>query len=583
MRRQRVSCGTSVPGEGIASLFDRTKQNAGRNGLASRGAAPKKPIHIEELDVDPHNPFGEEPAANRWLLTTCVAGIAGSLVVGSALLGLFGNGGAGEQALAAVDPQKIWQRTQAVLKGDYNGETVTPAITTPYAPLGSNGFEGEVITASVDVVPPSGLYPGIKADTLPYASPDQPMVLPGAIRVVSADTENITTIAKTPPPEPIDQSVVLAKNEKLTDRLIAMGVTVEAAKALVGAIQPVYPQELLKADQVFEVTIDKQQDFYGNEVIYPVRLSFSPGPSEQIVVESDEDGQFIAHIAGQEEGARSRYAEANDYRSRAKIGSSLYTTAKDQGIPDYIITEMMRVYAYDVDFQRQVRAGDEFEVFYGNPITGSSRNRKVLLYASLDYSGGNKTFYRFTTPDDGRTDYYDATGASATKFLARTPVSGARLTSGFGMRMHPLLGYSKMHTGVDFGLPTGTPIKAAGNGVIEVAGRSGAYGNMVKIKHLNGYETLYAHMSQVADGIEVGGKVKQGQVIGYVGQTGRATGPHLHYEVRIAGKPVNPMKVRAAGGRQLEGKILASFLEHKDRILTMMKTAPESTRLAQNQ
>ena len=576
-------------------MFDRNRQDTGRPGLAPRVAAAK-PIHIEELESDPHNPFGaDEPTGNRWLLTTCVAGIAGSLVVGSALLGILGSEGGSDSALASVTPTELWQRTQAMLKGDYNGEILKAVELQPYRDPNykdatiADRFQGEVIQANV-VIPArqltgsiDGEYPSISADLLPYAPPDQPMVLGGSVRISGIDTQNITTIAKTPPPEPIDQNVVLAGSETLTDRLIAMGVTVEAARALVGAVEPVYPQKLLKPQQVFEVTIDKQQDFYGNEVIYPVRLAFSPGPDEEIVVESDEDGQFIARIEGERNSDSPRYADASEYRARAKIGSSLYATAKDQGVPDYIISEMMRVFAYDVDFQRQVRAGDEFEVFYGRPITGSSKNRMVLYYASLDFTGGSKTYYRFTTPDDGRTDYYDEEGRSATKFLARTPVSGARLTSGFGMRVHPLLGYSKMHAGVDFGLPTGTPIKAAGNGTVEVAGRVGGYGNTVRIKHLNTYETLYAHMSRIADGIEVGTKVKQGQVIGYVGQSGRATGPHLHYEVRIAGKPVNPMKVKAAGGRQLAGPTMASFLDQKNKIVAMMKSAPESTRLAQNQ
>ena len=261
-------------------MFDRTRQDTGRSGLAQR-AAPAKPIHIEELESDPHNPFDpDEPSGNRWLLTTCVAGIAGSLVVGTALLGVLGSGNGGDSALASVTGTEIWQRTQAMLKGDYNGEIRVAVKTQPYDPnfndqTIADRFNGEVISANV-VVPQreftgsiSGAYPSINADALPYAPPDQPLVLSGSVRISALDSQNITTIAKTPPPEPIDQSVVLAKGETLTDRLITMGVTVEAAKSLVGAVEPVYPQKLLKPEQVFEVTIDKQQDFYGNEVIYP--------------------------------------------------------------------------------------------------------------------------------------------------------------------------------------------------------------------------------------------------------------------------------------------------------------------------
>jgi hypothetical protein len=325
-------------------LFDRNRQDTGRPGLAPR-VASAKPIHIEELESDPHNPFGaDEPTGNRWLLTTCVAGIAGSLVVGSALLGILGSEGGGDSALASVSPTELWQRTQAVLKGDYNGEILKAVELQPYQDPNfkdktiADRFQGEVIQANV-VIPArqltgsiNGEYPSISADLLPYAPPDQPMVLGGSVRISAIDPQNITTIAKTPPPEPIDQNVVLAGSETLTDRLIAMGVTVEAAKALVGAVEPVYPQKLLKPQQVFEVTIDKQQDFYGNEVIYPVRLAFSPGPDEEIVVESDEDGQFIARIEGDQGSDSPRYADASEYRARAKIGSSLYATAKDQGV-----------------------------------------------------------------------------------------------------------------------------------------------------------------------------------------------------------------------------------------------------------
>jgi len=550
-----------------------------------------KPIHIEELESDYHNPFSntEEPSHNRWMLTTCVAGIAGSLVIGSALLGFLAEDAT--ESLASLSPAQLWQRTQAALKGDYNGEITRAVALKPYREVSSVAFSPPAEESLGTIILPAreitgslgGQYPSITSNALPYGNGIKPTVLDGTIEIASVDTQNITTIAKTPPPEPVDSTIMLTKGETLHDRLVALGVTIEAARALTKAIEPVYPHELIKPGQIFEITLDKQQDFYGNDVIFPVRVAFSPGPSEEILVESDEDGRFIARLAGAKEGARSRYASSSQYRAKAKISSSLYATAKDQGIPDYIIAEMLRIYAYDVDFQRQVRAGDEFELFYGNPITGTSRNRKVLLYASLDYAGGTKSYYRYTTPDDGHTDYYDENGRSATKALAKTPVSGARLTSGFGMRKHPLLGYSKMHVGVDFGAPPGTPIKASGDGVVALAGRNGAYGTMVKLKHADAYETLYAHMSRLAENISVGSKVNQGQIIGYVGATGRATGPHLHYEVRLNNKPVNPLKVQVAGGRQLQGPILESFFAHKSSIMAMMKHAPSTTRVAQSQ
>jgi murein DD-endopeptidase MepM/ murein hydrolase activator NlpD len=332
---------------------------------------------------------------------------------------------------------------------------------------------------------------------------------------------------------------------------------------------------------VFTVTLDRQPDFYGNYVIYPVRLSFTPGPKEEIVVEAELDGQFEARVQGGTDNGRSRYLAAPHYLAKGKIESSLYGTATQEGVPSYIISELMQVFAFDVDFQRQIHPGDTFEAFYGDPLSGSSTKRNVLHYATLNLSNKTKTYYRFTTPDDGVTAYYDETGQSANKFLMRTPVSGARMTSNYGLRKHPLLGYTRMHSGVDFGLPTGSPIKAAGNGVVSQAGRAGAYGITVRIKHQKGYETLYAHMSRMAEGIKPGTQVNQGQIIGYVGATGRVTGPHLHYEIRVKGKPVNPMQVKAAGGRQLNGEMLAAFELHKNKLIAMMKTAPSSTQVAQ--
>ena len=469
-------------------MLDRTRRDSGRQVAASG-----KAIHIEELDADANNPFAaDEPSSNRWLLTTCVAGLAGAIVIGSTMLGFLGNERGGDRALASVDPADFWQRTGDIVKGNYNGEIAEVVALKPYSQVPISYRAAENDPADRVVVIPAreltgsiaGHYPSVSADVLPYGAGDKTMVLDQSVQIGSLDPTNITTIAKTPPPEPVDETIRLAKNETLADRLTALGVTIESARALARAVEPIYPHQLLKAGQVFEVTLDKHQDFYGNDVIFPVRVAFSPGPSENIVVESDEDGRFTARVDGAREGTRSRYAaQSPQYRSKSRIGSSLYATAKDDGVPDYIINEMMRVYAFDVDFQRQVRTGDEFEVFYGNPITGSSTKRKVLLYASLEFAGGHKTYYRFTTPDDGHTDYFDETGRSATKGLLRTPVSGARLTSGFGMRKHPLLGYSKMHAGVDFGVPHGTPIKAAGSGVVETAGRGGAYGIMVKIQH----------------------------------------------------------------------------------------------------
>jgi murein DD-endopeptidase MepM/ murein hydrolase activator NlpD len=435
-------------------------------------------------------------------------------------------------------------------------------------------------------VPERGLdgnnaYPEINSDALPYGD-GKTVVLDAEIQAVDTEPTNITTIAKTPPPEPVDENFKLAKGNTLVDELVNRGVTVDAAKSLAAAIEPIFPARLMKPGTLFELTLDRQQDFYGRDVTFPVELSFKPGPKETVVVQADEDGLFAARLDGGKGATKSQYAQVNQFRSKSLVGSSLYATAKDNNIPDYIVNELTRVFSYDVDFQRQVGANDSFEVFYGNPLTGSSTKRKVLHYAQLILNGQPRSYYRFTAAD-GVTDYYDDNGNSASKSLLRTPVSGAKLTSGFGMRRHPLLGYSKMHAGVDFGVPYGVPIRAAGSGLVEVAGRNGTYGIVVKLKHNGKYETLYAHMSRLAEGMRPGIMVNQGQVIGYVGSTGRSTGPHLHYEVRVNDRPVNPILVKVAGGKQLQGKDLQVFQAHKQRVLAMMKLAPAAGKLAQNQ
>ena len=196
--------------------------------------------------------------------------------------------------------------------------------------------------------------------------------------------------------------------------------------------------------------------------------------------------------------------------------------------------------------------------------------KNEVLFASLTVGGETKKYYRFQTPDDAVVDYYDETGKSAKKFLVRKPVNNAMMRSGFGSRRHPILGYSRMHTGVDWATRYGTPIFASGNGVIDRIGWEGGYGKYISIKHPNGYETAYGHMSAYAKGMDVGKRVRQGQVIGYVGSTGLSTGAHVHYEIKVNGRFVDPLRVRLPRGRSLEGSLLTAFEQERDRLEAQM-------------
>ena len=254
---------------------------------------------------------------------------------------------------------------------------------------------------------------------------------------------------------------------------------------------------------------------------------------------------------------------------------SVYETALRNQIPKPIIEDLIRIYSYDVDFQRKVQPGDSFEVLYaGEDETPVADSRNDVLFAALTVGGEAKKFYRFQSPDDGIVDYYDESGKSAKKFLVRKPVAEGIMRSPFGIRRHPILGYTKMHTGVDWAAPTGTPIYAAGNGTIEKAGWESGYGKFVLLRHNNGYETAYGHMSAYARGIDEGKRVRQGQVIGFVGSTGLSTGSHVHYEIRVNGRFVDPMRIKLPRGRELQGPILNAFEQERERLDGIMARKP---------
>jgi murein DD-endopeptidase MepM/ murein hydrolase activator NlpD len=312
-------------------------------------------------------------------------------------------------------------------------------------------------------------------------------------------------------------------------------------------------------------------------VAKPVRVSiYEDGVHQATVARADDD----AFVRG-DEPASLPEAFANAEPQTVPTGGpprlydAVYETALEQQIPKPLIDQLIRIFAFDVDFQARVNPGDSMEVLHSmaDPSDPDAGEPEVL-YASLNVGATPKRFYRFRTPDDGIVDYYDEDGKSAKKFLIRKPVPVARLTSSFGYRRHPILGRMILHAGVDYAAPRGTPIVAAGNGIIEKAGRSSGYGNMIEIKHTNGYETVYGHQSKFAKGIAPGVRVRQGQVIGYVGSTGLSTGPHVHFEIRVNKQPVDPLRIRLPRGRVLQGEYLQAFEHERERIDALLGNAP---------
>ncbi|MHA6289036.1 peptidoglycan DD-metalloendopeptidase family protein [Maricaulis sp. CAU 1757] len=344
---------------------------------------------------------------------------------------------------------------------------------------------------------------------------------------------------------------------------------VEAAKA-VSALNTIYDLRYLRAGERVKFYFETSSGLARpQDVLRLTGLSFRPDVDRSITVSRTWDDEFRA---------RETIAEFDReiVRSAGSINTSLYVDALNVGATDRVVVELANVLAYAVDFQRSIQPGDQFDIVFERFVDGDGTTARTgdILYASYtSRSGEPKQFFRYET-DDGGVGYYNEDGESAERLLMLTPINGARLSSHFGRRRHPILGYTRAHNGTDFAAPTGTPIFAAGNGVVQRANRFGSFGNYVRIRHPNGFETAYAHLNGFARGITAGTRVRQGQVIAYVGTTGRSTGPHLHYEVHQNGRPVNPMNLDLPTGRQLEEDELDDFFAERDRIIEIRESAP---------
>jgi len=302
-------------------------------------------------------------------------------------------------------------------------------------------------------------------------------------------------------------------------------------------------------------------------------LTLTPSVERDVKLTRASDGQFVA-------AAVDRPLTERIDRAAGEIDTSLFESTHDAGLPAGLIGDLIKAYSYDVDFQRDIHEGDSFEVLYErfDTPTGELAKPGRLLFAALTLGGKPMAIYYFERDGDG--EYFTADGVAVRKSLLKTPVDGAKITSGYGMRVNPILGYSAMHQGIDFGAPMGTPIFAAGNGVIEEIDEKSGYGNYIKLRHNGMYETAYAHISRFASGMKRGSKVKQGQVIAYVGETGRATGPHLHFEIIVNGQHVNPSTVKTVASDKLNGNDLKAFKAMVAQISTQRRSLAQRAEIA---
>ncbi len=394
-------------------------------------------------------------------------------------------------------------------------------------------------------------------------------------------------------------TVTLDDGDTLAGALEDAGISASDANAAIAALAKVYDPRSLRAGQAFDLTYSTQPDqsaqpsnftdtssgdngnlagaqpVNSQSVERLLSITFSPTIEHDITVTRAADGTFAATDAVKQ-------LTAHVHRAGATIDSSLYLSAMHAGIPADVVVEMIKMFSYKVDFQRDIHPGDSFQVFYDYYYTPQGQPVKVgnISYAMMKLGGREISLYRYQPNPNEPADYFDAHGQSAKGMLMKTPVDGARITSGFGMRFHPILGYTRMHKGVDFGVPIGTPVMAAGSGTIAFMGWENGYGKFVLLNNGNGYSTAYGHLSRFAPGLHKGSHVRQAQVIAYSGMTGMATGPHLHYEIRINGVQVNPLKVKIAQGRKLQGRELQKFLAARMHIDAELAATKLETKVA---
>jgi murein DD-endopeptidase MepM/ murein hydrolase activator NlpD len=418
---------------------------------------------------------------------------------------------------------------------------------------------------------------------LNYAAEEQPDRDFGfASRVVP---ENVTLLPKTTSQTSADTDlserlIAAKKGETIGSILRELSAAPDEIKAILGVLGPIGRDGgSLKDGQKLRVLLAPA----GLGHMQPLRVIILGDSSIEAAVALSDEGKYVPvdirnvdpEVAA--EASQGDPASTDDEPGSVQLYQSLYETALRNNVPSSVIEDLVRIYAYDVDFQRKVQPGDSFEVLYSEDENSDGNNE--VRYASLTVGGDTKKYYHFQTTDDGVYDYYDETGKSAKKFLVRKPVPIGMMTSPFGWRIHPIMRFKEFHSGVDWAAPMGTPIFAAGNGTIEEIGPKGGYGKYVLIRHADGYETAYGHMIAFARGLDVGSKVRQGQVIGFVGSTGVSTGAHVHFEIHLNDRFVNPMTVKLPRGRVLDGVTLAQFEKDREHLDAMMANA--NSRVAQ--
>jgi len=429
-----------------------------------------------------------------------------------------------------------------------------------------------------------GAAAGIGSSTLfnPSSLPTQ--ITAALTQPVPAIATPAVEVAATPAPQPetpantsdnkaypVALNLKIENGDTLINLLTDSGVSKDEAYNVWESIRKVYNPKKMDIGLSVAVNLDKNADS-PKPIVKSLVLPISQISS--IEVTRDNDDNF--NVKKLDKPVERKLAHAG-----GRITDSLYQTGIDNGIPAALLSDIISAYSYDVDFQRDIKEGDAMDVLYERMVTsdGINAGHGNVIYAELQTGDRILKIYRYTDAS-GHSEYYTQKGESIRKALLRTPINGAKITSGFGMRTHPILGYSRMHRGVDFGAAIGTPIYAAGDGVVDFVGHKGGYGNYLRIRHNNTYSTAYGHISRFASGISPGTHVKQGEVVAYVGMTGMATGPHLHYEILVGNEQVNPANVKFKTGNVLGGKEMVAFRKSVEKVEAQLHNTPHGSDLA---
>ena len=402
----------------------------------------------------------------------------------------------------------------------------------------------------------------------PFAGSDQNVIQDDVLRKSVHRNFNLAAalIGRLPTKPHLNRDIKVQSGDSLGVIMEREGVGASETTAIIKAMKEHFDPRYIKAGQVINLDFARVGE---NVALKEFKIDLDP--IKTLVVARADQG-FVADI---NEKKVKRVVRAK----QAVVENSLYGSAAKAGIPDAITAEAIRIFSWNTDFQRDINSDDVLEVMYESFETADGHIAKYgdVLYTRLKTRQKDVPLYRFKMAD-GRVDYFKPDGISIKRTLMKTPIDGARMSSGYGMRRHPVLGYNKMHKGMDFAAPTGTPIYAAGDGVVERAGRAGSYGKYIRIRHNSKLKTAYAHMSKIK--VKNGARVTQGQVIGYVGSTGRSTGPHLHYEVIKNGKQVNPRSLDLPVGLELGGSDKKSFKSKVHRLHQLFIARLEGTRIA---